>query len=167
MTERKVEKVIETFEHSFETVLDVPPGTTEIEKTRIVSKPIIHQEYDAKDNEIEEDLISIHDKALELHEVLVDEIDDTDQSKRARLAEVADQVLNTALSAVDKRRSLKQHVDSLKQKDRAIDKKGSGPTTNNNLFVGSHEDMLEFVAKSLGDDDSNVIEHDGDFSEDI
>lgn len=163
MTERKVEKVVETIEHSFENVLGVPSGTTEIEKTRVVSEPTQPDEYDTKDNEIEEDLVEIQDKALELHEHLVDEIEDADPSKRARLAEVADQVLNTALSSLDKRRSLKQHKDILKQKDRAIDKKGGpGGTTQNNLFIGSHDEVLEYLAKNLATDDDKIIDHKDD-----
>ena len=164
MTERKIEKVVETTEHSFENVLDIPSGTTEIEKTRVTSEIIEYDEYDEKDSEIEADLVMIQDKALELYEFLVDEIEDADPSKRARLAEVADQILNTALSSSDKRRALKQHKDVLKQKDRVLSKKSGGKTTNNNLFIGSHADMLKYIEASLAESESDtkVIEHDSE-----
>lgn len=146
MTKRKTEKVVEKITHSFEDVLGVPPNTTEVVKTRVSSELTVHEDYDSKDVEIEEDITGIQDKALELYEYMVDEIEDTDQSKRARLAEVAGQLLNTALSAAEKRKALKQHIDILKQKDKVIAGKGDGKTTNN-VFVGTHDDLM----KLLGD----------------
>lgn len=162
MTQRKTEKVVETKEHSFETVLGIPSGTTEVVKTRVTSTTKKHDDYDHKDDEIEEDFLSIHDNAMELFELLMDEIDDTDQSKRSRLAEVAGQLLNTALTASERRRVLKAHIDTTKQKERALDNKaGAGGKTVNNVFFGTHEEMMK-----LGDelrrattDDSKVIEH--------
>ena len=114
MTERKISKVVENTEHSFEKVLDVPSGTTELTKKRIRSEIKPYDDYDDKDDEIEEDMVNVQDRALELYEYLVDEIDDADQGKRARLAEVAGQMLNTALSATEKRRLMKQQKDILK-----------------------------------------------------
>lgn len=147
MTERKVEKVVETREHSFENVLGIPSGSTEVVKTRITSETKPHDDYDEKDGEIEQDFLDVHDKAMELYETLLDEIDDADQAKVSRLSEVAGQILNTALNASERRRVLKQHIDTIKQKDRVIDNK-SGPTNQtNNILVGTHEDLQALLDK--------------------
>jgi hypothetical protein len=162
MTSRKIEKVTEKIGHAFEDVLGVPPNTTEVSKTRVTSELAVSPDYDEKDSEIEEDIVDIQDKALELFEYLVEEMDGTEQSKRARLAEVAGQLLNTALSATEKRRVIKQHIDILKQKDRVLSNKGGG-TTNNIAFIGSLEEALELVdtkSEKVNSDDSSIIEHD-------
>jgi hypothetical protein len=159
MTESKTEKVVETIEHSFEGVLGVPPGTTEIVKTRVKSEPVIHEDYDHKDSEIEDDFVKIYDKAMELFENLLDEIEDADQSKRARIAEVANQTLSTALNAAEKRKGLKQHIDILKQKERAINKKAHGGKQVNNLFIGSHEKLIDLLDRHSNEpDDSTIID---------
>jgi hypothetical protein len=99
---------------------------------------------------------------MELYEYLVDEIDDADPSKRSRLAEVAGQILNTALSASEKRRVLKQHIDTLKQKEKAL---GKGGKQTNNLIIGTHDDVLKLIEKGLAFDqdeeptDDRVLEH--------
>jgi hypothetical protein len=157
MTERKTERVVETREHSFEKVLGIPSGTTEIVKTRVTSVTAPHDDYDGKDEEIEQDFLDVHDKAMELFDYLADEIDDADQSKRSRLAEVAGQLLNTALNASERRRVLKQHIDVTKQKDRVIDNKATGGQTNNNILVASHEELMklmETMELEAGEDDS-------------
>lgn len=169
MTKRKTEQLTETIGHSFEAVLEVPPNTTEIVKTRVTSELIVHDDYDDKDAEIEEDITEIQDKALELYDYMVDEIEDADPSKRSRLAEVAGQLLNTALSATEKRKALKEHKDKLKQKDKVIAGKGNGKTTNN-VFVGSHEDLMKILSKGdeeesperIDPNDPSVIDADSD-----
>jgi hypothetical protein len=165
MTSRKIEKVTEKTGHSFEDVLGVPPNTTEISKTRVTSELVISPDYDEKDVEIEEDIADIQDKALELYEYLYDELDDADQSKKARLAEVAGQLLNTALSATERRRVMKQHIDILKQKDRVLTNKGGGKTTNNIALIGSLEDALALIDSTTKTDeidpnDPSIIDQD-------
>mgnify|MGYP000958940044 CR=1 FL=1 len=162
MTTRKTEKIVENTGHAFEDVLGVPANTTEIARTRVTSELTVGADYDEKDIEIEEDIVDIQDKALELHETMLDAIDGAEQSKKARLAEVAGQLLNTALSATEKRRVMKQHIDLLKQKDRVLSSRG-GNTTNNIAFVGSLEDALRAIDSNSGkvdSDDSPIIEHD-------
>lgn len=148
MTTRKTEQVTETIEHSFEGVLGIPSGTTEIVKTRIESTTEPHEDYDAKDNEIEEDFLYVHDKAMELYEQLVEEIEDADQSRRPRFAEVAGQILRTALDASERRRVLKQHIDTTKQKDRALEGKAGAGKTTNNVFMATHEEMIAMMQKA-------------------
>jgi len=166
MTERKVEVITEPTEHSFEKVLGVPSGTTEMTQIVVKSKTDPHELYDKKDDEIEEDFLNIYDKALEMFERLMIEIDDVDQSKRSRLAEVANQTLNTALTAAKERRGLKEHIDVLSQKERAISKKASsGKITNNNLFVGSHAQLLDALAGKVEDEKIIDIEKTTDSDE--
>lgn len=148
MTDRKVEQIITPTEHSFETVLGVPSGTTEMVKTVVTSKPVQHETYDDKDVEIDEDILVVHDKALELYDVLMSEIDDAAPNSVARLAEVAGQMLNTALSASEKRRDLKKHKDILQHKERTPGKGGGKIVTNNNMFVGSHEELMKMIVSN-------------------
>lgn len=162
MTQRKIEKVVETTEHSFENVLGIPSGTTEIVKTHVTSETEDHDDYDSKDREIERDFLDVHDKAMELFVELAEEIEDAEPSKRSRLAEVAGQILNTALSASERRRVLKQHIDTLKQKDRALSTKaGNKGKTSNNFFIGTHAEMMKLWDSVQTDkDDPVIIEHD-------
>lgn len=162
MTKRIVEYVTETIEHSFEGVLGVPPHTTEIVKPKVRSELVSHEDYDTKDNEIETDLVDIQDKALELYEQMLEEIDDADQGKKARMAEVAGQLLNTALTVAKQRKDMKQHKDILKQKDKVISNKFSGSKTTNNVFVGSQEALVKFLnnaeLKTIDEDDPSIID---------
>lgn len=164
MTKRKEIEIIEDGKHSFEDVLDVPSGTTEITKKVIKSEVSEHELYDDKDREIEEDFAEVQDKAFELYEYLFDEMDDADPGKRARLAEVAGQLLNTALSAGERRRVLKKHIDDLKHKKETAKggKSGSGSTTNN-IIISSQTELLRMLNKDTDDDskviDSNDYEH--------
>jgi hypothetical protein len=157
MTKRNVEKIIDTTEHPFEQILGVSSGTTEIIKTQVVSEPVEHESFDSKDSEIEEDILIVHDKALELYEYIVDELNDSDPSKKSRLAEVAGQLLNTALSATEKRRVMKQHKDVLEHKDRVLANKGGKKITNTTVFVGSFKELMGVV--KTPEDDSTILEH--------
>ena len=156
MTNRKVEKIVETKEHSLEHVLGVPSGTTEMVKTKISSDPVPHEGYDEKDNEIEEDFLHAHDKALELYNILLEEVDDADPSKRARLAEVAGQILGQAVTTTEKRRLMKQHKDIMAQKGTESGKGLPRGSTTNNLFVGSFESLMNAVEHS--EESKEIIE---------
>lgn len=165
MTRRKVTKVKETTGHSFEDVLGVPHGSTELTKTQVSTELVPHEDYDDKDDEIESDISGVHDRGLELFEYLMEEIEDAEPSNRADLVTVAIQTLNTMLSAADKKRLLKQHSDLLKQKDRSISsKEKSGGKTTNNLFVGSREEVLEMLEeiknspKEIEEDDASIVD---------
>lgn len=165
MTRRKIEEVTEEAEHSFEDVLGVPSGTTEVTKKIVVSERVESDLYDEKDYELDDDLRELQDSAMEMHEQLVEEMEDAEPSKRARLAEVSGQMLNISLGALKERSKHKQHKDSLKQKDKALDRKGSsGPTTNNNIIFGGHDDILDFIRNNVDlPEDPKVI--DADFEE--
>jgi hypothetical protein len=166
MTRRKIEEVTEETENSFEDILEVPSGTTEVTKKIVVSERVESELYDQKDYELDDDLRKLQDNALTMHESLVDEMEDAEPSKKARLAEVSGQMLSITLGALKERNKHKQHKDSLNQKDKALDKKGSssGGRTTNNVFVGSQDDLLEFIRNNTDtSEDPNVIE--GDFEE--
>jgi hypothetical protein len=164
MTRRKIEEVTENTSHSFEDVLDVPSGSTEITKKKVVSEKVDSELYDDKDEELDDDLRAIQDTALEMYEAIAEEMEDSDPSKRARLAEVSGQLLNVSLGALKERASHKKHKDTLDQKDRALDKKSgsSGGVTNNNTFIGSQTELLEFfenaAKKESSDDDPSIID---------
>jgi hypothetical protein len=171
MTDQKIEKKVQQINHSFEKALGVPCGTTEVVKTKIKSIAIKSEDYDLKDEEIEEDFLNIYDKSLELYELLLDEIDDAEQNKVSRLAEVAAIMLNTALSSAEKRRIMKQHIDTLQQKERLLESSGKNPKGNiNNVFVGTFQELMKYLNKddNLDKNDKSVIEsvdYDKDSSE--
>ena len=69
--------------------------------------------------------------------------------------------MNTALSAAEKKKALKQHIDILKQKDKVITSKGDGKT-NNNVFVGTNDDLMKLLGNGTPDpldpNDTSVID---------
>lgn len=159
MTDTKIETSSELKDHAFEEVLGVPSGTTETTKIMVKSTTIPHEDYDDKDDEIEEDFLTIYDKSLETYETLMDAAEADETGKRARLIELANQSLNTALAAAKERRGLKQHKDVLVQKERAINKKPSaGGKSTNNIFIGSHDQLINMLAQK--EDDSKILEAD-------
>lgn len=162
MTTRKTERVTKTTEHAFEESLGVPSGTTETEMVKVTSEPCQHESYDEKDSEIEDDFVDIQDKAVELYELLLDELSGAEPGKVARLAEVANSALNTALAASDRRRNMKEHIDKLKQKERMGNKSGGPKTTNNNLIVATHEQVLGLINSGA---EREPIEHNSDDSD--
>jgi len=162
MTRRKIEEITEEVENSFEDVLGVPSGTTEVTKKIVTRDSVESDLYDDKDTELDEELKELQNSAEEMFEMLAEEMEDAEPSKRARLAEVSGQMLNISLGAIKERSKHKQHKDTLHQKSKSLDKRGSsGGTTNNNVFVGGHSELLDFLRSNNADDaseDPKIIE---------
>lgn len=162
MTKREITEKVNVIEHSFENALGVPSGTTELVTSTGKSTSVKSEDYDDKDDEIEEDFLDVYDKALDMYEVLLDAMDEVDSFNKSKIAEVAGSMLNTALASAEKRRVLKQHKDVLRQKEKlAANKSGKGKQiNNNNLFIGTYQDALKLIdatkkEKSNGVDDEN------------
>lgn len=130
-------------EHPMEQVLDLEQGTTLIPRTeREGTELAIAEEYDNKDQEIEQQFQEIYDSALNAFERQEADNEIIEPKYRARNQEVAVQYLTTALQAAKEKASLKQH------KDKQTANKEKGPNTvNNNLVVADRNEVLKALAR--------------------
>jgi len=160
MTEKTEKKIITT--HPLEDFFNMESGTTEIvkhERRTEISKP---EEYDNKDSEIETDFQEIYDKAISGYENLTEQTEDIEPRYVARVAEVALQHLNTALSAAALKSKLKEHKDKLELK-KTIGDGGKGNTIvvdRNELLKAIKEGMrpIPKPEEKVIDGESSVIE---------
>jgi hypothetical protein len=126
-------------EHPFEDIFDIEPGTTVLDiPDQIQTDLVVAEHYDDKDNEIEQQLQTVYDAALNAFNFQVTaEERGSDPRNSARNLEVANQFLNTALAAVKEKADLKHHKD-----------KSKAPTTqnitNNNLIM-DRNDLLAMI----------------------
>ncbi len=99
-------------------------------------------DYDDKDDEIDNQFQEVYDKALTAFEYQMERADSTDIEPKyiARMHEVAAQYLNTALSAAKEKANLKSAKDKIVKKTKV-----GGQVTNNTLVV-SHADLLDMIA---------------------
>jgi hypothetical protein len=121
---------VETKEHPLEEFLGIKKGTTEIVTVEQKTELVPHQDYDGKDSEIEEDYQQIFDKAMLGHEILQEQIEETEGKYAARIGEVSAQHLKLALDAAAAKAKLKEHKDKLKAREKA-----AGPKVQNNTVV--------------------------------
>lgn len=140
----KKDKLIE---HPLEGVFDIEPGTTMVEYTEALPAPVVPMEnYDDKDNEIEQKLEEIYTIAMEQATAVGDEMERVEGKYKARMGEVSATMLNVALGATREKMSLKMHKDKLKP--------ASGPgvinNTQVNVIAATQSEILEMVAKKLG-----------------
>lgn len=132
MTIRKIDQLIKLGTHPLEEHFDIDKGSTEIVTTKRNTELEKYAPYDAKDAEIEEDYQMVMDSAMDLADKIREQMDGTEAKFLARLAEVAGQQLNIALSAAEKKAKMKD------SKDKFEFRKTSAPgakTVNNNLTV--------------------------------
>lgn len=141
-TQKQIEK---TIEHPLESHFNLEPNTTVSTRTERETELIEMTSYDEKDVELEQTYQDIHDKALDSYDLLQDELENTEAKYVARLTEVANSMLNTALSAAQSKARLKEHKDKLNLK-KTTTKSTSKTTVNNNLVI-SREDLLEQILK--------------------
>ena len=149
----KVKKVkLETTEsHPLEEVLEIEQNTTEVIKEKriivddntdsneVQSSTIDDIEYDSKDNEIDNDLQTIINYALDAYDDMNSEMDRIEGRWKARHAEVAVNYLNTALNAVKEKASIKSTKDQLRLKANTAN---SPRTLNQNLIVADRNELL-------------------------
>jgi hypothetical protein len=134
---KEIEVVIE---HPLEEIFDIESGTTIIPRTEKTTELVASEEYDDKDNEIENQFQEVYDTALAAFEDQVAEIEILEGKYKARNMEVGVQLLNTALAAAKEKSGLKQHKD----KTAVAKGKLSGKTVNhNNLIVADRNDLLK------------------------
>ena len=134
MTIRKIDQIIKLGTHPLEDHFDMDKGSTEIVTTKRKTELEKYAPYDSKDAEIEEDYQLVMDSALDMVDKIREQIDGGTEAKfLARLAEVAGQQLNIALSAAEKKAKLKDSKD--KFEFRKVSAPGNKTINNNNLTV--------------------------------
>jgi translation elongation factor EF-1beta len=131
-----------TIAHPMEDMLDIEAGTTNVPAVPPrESQLTVVDEYDEKDQEIEEQLQEIFDTAMDAYEQQALDIESIEPKYRARNQEVAVQYLNTALSAVKEKSNTKMAKDKMKTKEVA-----AGPKTlNQNVIVADRNDLLKQI----------------------
>ena len=127
-------------EHPLEEIFDIESGTTLMQRTEKNTELSVSEEYDEKDNEIENQFQEVYDAALSAFEDQVAEAEVIEGKYKARNMEVGVQLLNTALAAAKEKSGLKQHKDKTAIAKGKI--KGGG-TTNNTLIVADRNELLK------------------------
>lgn len=136
------EETKSTIAHPLENVLDIESNTTIVPRTQQTTELSTIEQYDDKDDEIDHQMQSIYDKAIDGYEAQMDAAELVEGKYKARNSEVAVQFLNTALSAAREKSGMKQHKDKMMIAQNKIN--GSG-TTNNNLVIADRNDILKMM----------------------
>lgn len=141
-TTTEVELIIE---HPMEDVLDIESGTTIVPRNERTTELVEAEQYDEKDDEIEEQIQEVYNAAMDAFEVQMDEVETVEGKFKARNGEVAVQFLNAALAAAKEKSSLKQHKDKIT----VAQNKLTGPkTVNNNLIVADRNELMKTLAEA-------------------
>jgi len=145
MSTTETKEVEGTIEHPLEELFEIESGTTIVSHTEKNTELVAAEEYDDKDVEIEDQFQEIFDHAIAAFEDMAAEVEIVEGKYKARMQEVANQSLSTALAAAKEKSHTKQHKDKL-----SVSKgKLSGKTTNNTLIVADRNELLKsFMGKS-------------------
>ncbi len=135
----ETKKINVPIEHPLEEIFDIEPGTTSMPRTEVVTDLVEAEEYDDKDNEIEEQFQAVYDHAISAFEDLSAESEVVEGKYKARVGEVANQALSTALNAAKEKANLKKHKDKIEVSKGKLGAK----TINNNLIVADRNELLK------------------------
>jgi Zn-dependent M32 family carboxypeptidase len=141
-------QTVKTVEHPLEEFLDIERNSTQvIVNSRELDDSVIPIEYDEKDVELENEISEIQKEALGTYDALREQMDTiTDSRQKARLAEVGNQLLGTALAAAEKKLKMKQEKEKNNKTSKSTNK-----VVNNTLIVGDRNDILKQVRNGLID----------------
>ena len=144
MSETKTKQI----NHPLEDVFDIETGSTLMEFEESIPQELAsYDDYDVKDQEIEQQFEIIYTKALDAYEEQIENTAAVEGKYKARNADVAVQFLNTALSAVREKSVLKQNKDKV-----AVAKeRNSQPTVNNNLIVDRNTILKMIMSKETNE----------------
>ena len=154
MSESKEVEVLKA--HPIEDMFDIESGSTVTTKIERTTELVEADEYDDKDDEIEEQIQEIYDSAMGAFETQMDEAELVEGKYKARNGEVAVQFLNAALNAAKEKSSLKQHKDKLSVSKGKLGAKVGGDT---NIIVADRNDILRNIVSGM-DAGIEVIEID-------
>lgn len=135
-------------EHPLEEAFDIEPCTTITTKTERTTELATTEQYDVKDEEIEGQFQEVYDAAMAAFEDQCAEAEVVEGKYKARNMEVAMQALNSALHAVKEKANQKKEKD----KNDLVRNKTTKNVTNNNVFMGSHQELLDQI------NSGNIIE---------
>ena len=99
--------------HPLEETFDIEENTTVVPYKEVKTDLVIHEPYDNKDQELDEQFQEVYDAAYEAFENSREDVEMIDPKYKARNSEVAVQYLNTALQAAREKSVLKQHSDKI------------------------------------------------------
>jgi hypothetical protein len=134
---KTITTITKNIEHPLEEVFDIERGSTVITREEQHTELLAVDGYDAKDQEIEEGIQEVFDKAMSAYTIIQDECEDIEGRYLPRMMEVGVQHLKLALDAVNSKAKIKELKDKL-----VVSEKNKGPkTVNQNLFV-NREDLL-------------------------
>ena len=107
------DEILKQIDHPLEEVLDLEPGTTLVPALPERSTElVVTDEYDNKDNEIEQQFQEIYDAAMDAYETQALDAEKVEPKYRARNQEVAVQYLNAALNAAKEKAGMKHYPKS-------------------------------------------------------
>lgn len=152
----KITEKEKTISHPIEEVFDLEEGSTVVPYKEVKTDLVSHKLFDEKDKELEEQLQSLYDLALEAFENQQEDAVTIEPKFKARNAEVAVQYLKTALEAVHEKSMLKQH------RDKVTVTRETGGTVNNNVVLTDRNELLKLLR---GGKDEKVNTLDGEFEE--
>lgn len=153
MDEKKKDKIQKMISHPLEEFFDIEEHTTEIVRHERKTTPKEYIEFDDKDAELEDSYQEIIDSAMSGFDNLRDMIDTADTKFAARLAEVGNQYLNTALAAASKKTQLKENKDKL-----VLRKTGPANKTTNNILVLDRNEALRLALQAAAEDSAETID---------
>lgn len=143
--DEKDSKPVKRGAHALEEFLNITP--LEVEKLQYKGKPLKrHEDYDPKDQELEEQIEEIFKKAMSGYINLEAILDGVEPKYRARLAEVALAYLNTSLNAVNSKAKQKETKDKILAKVQSASK--GAKSTTNYVFTGDRNEAVR-IAKRL------------------
>jgi hypothetical protein len=131
--------------HPLERVFDIKEGTTDIaiiDETRDLTL-VEDEKYDDKDNEIERQLEEVYTISVNAAREQLREIELIDPRFRSRAQETSAQMLNTALTALKEKRSLKEHKDRLNVAIKQVEMKQGDTVNNTAVILADRNDILK------------------------
>lgn len=139
--------------NALEDFLNIPP--TEIDSPEYETKDIVvHDDYDSKDREIEEQTQEVFNKAMQGYTTLESLLSGIEPKYRARMAEVALDYLKTGLAATDSRAKQKESIEKQKiSKDKIA--LNASTQSNDKVFFGDRNDFVKMVKDAM---DENIID---------
>lgn len=144
-------------EHPMEDVLGIEPGSTTITEYALMPQELVdHPEYDSKDKEIEQQAQEVYEMAVQAFQQQMGVPQTTEPRNQARMSEVANGFLTTALQALQLKTTLKTTKDKLK----AAKSVAQQPTVNNNLIIDRNS-LMRMIKDLPPEEDGRIFDHDG------
>ncbi|WAX21697.1 hypothetical protein [Stenotrophomonas phage RAS14] len=146
---RNLEKIKQLGSHPLEDILGIESNSTEIVKFERNTELQPYEHFDDKDTELENQYQEIADLAITAYKNLEQTMETAEPKFMARLTEVGQQSLNTALSALNARAKMKEAKDKALAKAAQASSKGN--TTNQAVFILDRNQALQMVKQQMAE----------------